>query len=258
MACMEAWLLPAGGAARAGSSGGAWLIAAACVFAHACSPLATLAAAGQLPDWGQYLAYLRAFLFEPAGRPQLRLRPLVAGPRRRRRIPGLRGGDRPARHSATAGSASRRAHRDVIALTGTTAYGIAIYSYFDNRSTDFALVGVALPAPARRRTLAQPAPALSSDRRAGGPASGGSPSPLGRGAPRLAVGWSSIGERYPALGARLRHSRRPVSAGALHRLWHLPPLNTRLPRGGAPAGALHARRAPIARADRRRTSAPRS
>ncbi len=63
---LEAWLGPDGGRLR-WLARKAVLVVAACVVAHLLFALATLAAAGQLPDWGQYIAYLRAFLFERLG-----------------------------------------------------------------------------------------------------------------------------------------------------------------------------------------------
>src|SRR6185503_9941579 len=41
--------------------------ALACVAAHLVFALATLAASGALPDWGEYLVYLREFLFGTVG-----------------------------------------------------------------------------------------------------------------------------------------------------------------------------------------------
>ncbi len=63
---VHAWLLPAG--SRRGWIGRATALAAiSCLAAHLILAAATLAAAGELPDWGQYLAYLEGFLFGKLG-----------------------------------------------------------------------------------------------------------------------------------------------------------------------------------------------
>ena len=82
---------------------GAWLgwcepaavAAAACVVAHVLLAVATLAFAGQLPDWGQYLAYLNEFLFGQVGDITYDFSDWSAGLPDRRRVPGLRGRLRP-------------------------------------------------------------------------------------------------------------------------------------------------------------------
>jgi len=124
---VRAWLEPAGGRA-------AWLLrqvalaAAACVCAHVVLAAATLAATGSLPDWGQYLAYLRAFLgggkacqltygFEPWS-PAL---PVGAGYAASAAAIALLLRRRP-------DLASRNAAL-VVAISGLTAYGIALFSY---------------------------------------------------------------------------------------------------------------------------------
>ena len=67
MACLQAWLRPAGRAAAVAGAGRRSWCAAACACAHLLFAALTLAATGHLPDWGQYLAYLRAFLFGRLG-----------------------------------------------------------------------------------------------------------------------------------------------------------------------------------------------
>ena len=118
------------------------LASASVVAFHLAFALLTLAGFGSLPDWGSYLTYLREFLggdigdltydfvpFSPAlglgfaylvstaGVVALALRP---------------------------GAGERRA--TLVALAGLTAYGIVLFSYFDNRSLGHILSYVSLPA----------------------------------------------------------------------------------------------------------------
>ncbi len=108
-----------------------------------CSPPRLCCGSGHLPDWGQYLAYLQAFLFG-------RLGDLTYD--YARWSPGLAVG------AAYLSSACviavlvtrrpglvRRERIAMLALVGMTAYGVAIYSYFNNRSTANTLINVALP-----------------------------------------------------------------------------------------------------------------
>ncbi len=217
---LEAWLRPVTQRPR-------WLagrivhVAAACLCAHVCFAGLTFAATGQLPDWGQYLAYLRAFLFEPLGDLNFDF-PSWS--------PGLAVG---ALHLASAAGlvllvvrepdVVRTERTAIVALTGVTAYGVAIYSYFNNRSTDFVLAGVSLPAflaAALWLSLLLRSELVSRQARRLGLACVLSTAVL-----LLGSGWSSVAPRYPhsALahafpgGASLRE--------ALHRLWHMPPVS---------------------------------
>ena len=61
VAGFRAYLLPAGSRLRWLARMAA-LAVAACAAAHIIFALATLVRSGELPDWGQYLAYLDAFL----------------------------------------------------------------------------------------------------------------------------------------------------------------------------------------------------
>lgn len=218
---LAAWLQPAG-QRRHWLAVRAMHVAGACIGAHLLFATLTFAATGQLPEWGQYLAYLRAFLFEPLGDLNFDFAAWS---------PGLLVG---ALHLASAAGlillVARRpdvVHAErtaIVALTGVTAYGVAIFSYFNNRSTDFVLAGVALPAflaaalwlsvLLRSDLVSRPA------KRAGLAAA------LSVAALLVGVGWSSIGARYPQ--SALAH----VLPGggslrkAMHRLWHLPPLNS--------------------------------
>ena len=109
-----------------------------------CLAAATLAAAGELPDWGQYLAYLNEFLFGEVGDITYDFSHWSAG------LPV--GAAYLASAAAFVLLVQRR--RDLvdgeraalIALCGITAYGIALFSYFVNRSADHILPYVSLPA----------------------------------------------------------------------------------------------------------------
>lgn len=195
-------------------------VAGACVLTHVLFAALTFAATGALPEWQQYLAYLRAFLFEPLGDLNFDFAPWS---------PGLLVG---ALHLASAAAivlliarepdAVRNERTAIVALTGATAYGIAIYSYFNNRSTDFVLAGVALPAfltAALWLNLLLRSGLVSRQVKRSGLACA-----LSAAALLVAVGWPSIGERYPdsALGHAVPGGRSVRDA--LHRLWHMPPL----------------------------------
>lgn len=220
LVCLASWLRPTEGRLP-------WLaartrhVAVACLCAHLIFAALTVAVTGQLPDWGQYLAYLRAFLFEPLGDLNFDFASWS---------PGLAvGGLYVASAAGVVLLVARqpdfvRAERTAIfALTGVTAYGVAIYSYFNNRSTDFVLAGVALPAfmiAALWLSLL-----LRSDLVARQVKRGGLACALSAAALLVGVGWSSIGDRYPH--SALAHVLPGGGSvrGALDRLWHMPPLS---------------------------------
>jgi hypothetical protein len=139
----EAALLPPKGRLRwAGRRVGA--IAGAVVLAHVVFALIMLAATGDLPQWGTYLRTLKAFLvgkigditydfeaFSPAfAVGALYLVSVVS-------LVAL---------LARGARQSRAAPVKLIVLAGTTAWGIALYSYFVNRSAGHILPYVSLPA----------------------------------------------------------------------------------------------------------------
>jgi hypothetical protein len=116
---------------------------AACILAHLALIALTLILRGKLPEWGQYLAYLDAFLFGRLGDLTYDVDPWRAGIavgfgyflaglalllviRRRRDLVE----SRPPRF---------------VALVGVTAYGIVLLSYFVDRSTLLVLPYVCLP-----------------------------------------------------------------------------------------------------------------
>jgi len=202
------------------------LAAAACLCAHAVLAAATVAVTGRLPDWGQYLAYLNALLL--GGRegsitfgferwsPALAVAAawLVSAAaiallvRRRPEIVA-------------------RERTTLIALTGMTAYAIALFSYTDNRSSTYLLPYLTLPVlligvlwlglvlryrPARVIRPGAVAFALSVA------------------ALMIAAAWPSIGGHFS--DSALAHSYPGGGLrSALHRLWHPPPLDPRAPEG---------------------------
>jgi hypothetical protein len=142
LACFRAWLLPPGVRSR-------WLVrqaalaVAACLGAHLLFTAATLLGSGELPDWGQYLAFLDAFLLGELGNltydfarwsPALAvgagyLASAAALVLLARRRPDVAGGERVA----------------LMAIAGTTAYGISLFNYFVDRSAAHVLPYVCLP-----------------------------------------------------------------------------------------------------------------
>jgi hypothetical protein len=199
---------------------------AACVAAHVVFALATLAAAGRLPDWGEYLVYLREFLFGAIGDLTYDVE---------RWTPALAVG---AGYAASAIALAELLRRDlvrdqraaVVALAGMTAYGIVLMSYYVDRSQSHILVHVALPALLTGALwlglLLRAGPAVGHRTRSAGLALG-----LAVAALVTATAWSSAAERFP---------RTPLSQGApggsslrgsLERLWDPPPLAPAAPAG---------------------------
>ena len=204
------------------------LAVAACFCAHLLFAGATLAATGELPDWGEYLAYLDAFLFGSLGDLTYDVSPWS---------PGLAVG---AAYMASAAALVllvlrhpdlvARERTALIALAGTTAYGIALFSYFVDRSVDTLLLYVSLPALLtatlwlslllRSDTLV-PRPI-----RGGGLAFG-----LAIAVLLLAAAWPSVDNRFPQSALAHAFPRGKSLRDAVHRLWHPPPLDPRATAG---------------------------
>ena len=142
IAGFRAWLRPAGDRVR-------WLLRqaaialAACVSAQLLFAAATLAFTGELPDWGQYLAFLDAFLFGNLGNLTydfVRWSPALAV-----------GAGYLASAAALVLLVMRRRElvarerTTLVAIAGTTAYGIFQFSYFVDRSAPHVLPYVCLP-----------------------------------------------------------------------------------------------------------------
>jgi hypothetical protein len=105
---------------------------------------ATLAASGELPEWGKYLTTLREFLTGPVGDLTYDFSPWS---------PGLAIGGVYAASALALVMVIRREpemtrvnRAALLVLSGTTGYGIALFSYLVNRSADHIIPYVSLPA----------------------------------------------------------------------------------------------------------------
>lgn len=224
---IEAWLCEPGRRR-------AWLLrqsalgVAAWVCAHLLFALATLIGSGHLPDWGQYLAYAREFLFGGSAGS------ITYG--FANWSPGL-GVDGAVLVSAAAivlllvrrPELARARPTRLVALAGSTAYAIAALTYTDNRSSTYLLLYVALP-PLMAGTLWL---SLMLDRRTSLSLA------LRRGALTAALSvvvllwagaWPTIGGHFSRTA--LAHAYPGGGMGAaLTRLWHPPPIDPRTPVG---------------------------
>lgn len=165
---------------------------AACIVAHIVFALATLMFAGELPRWGEYLNILREFLTGRIGDLTYDFSPWS---------PGLGiGALLIASAVATILLVTRnrelavRERTATVALAGSTAYGVALFSYLVNRSADHVIPYVSLPvliAGALWASLLLRHPELSSHlaRRAALTLAGGLSTLL------VAIAWSGAGER---------------------------------------------------------------
>jgi len=202
--------------------------AIACITAHVALALATVAATGGPPRWGEYLAYLREFLTGPVGDLTYDVS---------RWTPGLAIGAGYLVSAAAlieltrrGGGLVARERPALVVLAGLTAYGIALLSYYVDRSQDHILVHVALPAllvgagwlGVIDRTRAEADPRARTTGLAVG---------LGVAVLVLAVAWSSVDERFPRTPLAHAAPGAPGLRAALHRLWHPPPLNPAAPAG---------------------------
>ena len=197
-----------------------------CVVAHVVFALLTLAGSGSLPDWGEYLAYLREFLFGEVGQLTYDVG---------RWTPGLVVG---AGYLASAaafaelvrrrGPLVERQRPALIAIAGVTAYGAALLSYFVDRSLDHILIYVALPAVLTGALWVGVLLQSGADARV---RTAGLAFALAVAVLVTAVAWSSIGDRFPR--SPLAHAFPGGSSlrGALDRLWHAPPLAPAAPAG---------------------------
>ena len=201
----------------------AWA-AAACIVAHLALVALTLVLRGELPDWGQYAAYLDAFLFGPLGDLTYDIDPWRAG---------FTVGFGYFLSALALILAVRRRPEMVAAnrvrfaaLTGVTAYGVVLFSYFVDRSTLLVLPYVCLPLLLAgalwfdfvRRREAGRAPARAATALA-----------IGLAAVVAAASAPQFTERLKtsALGHVVPGGRQP--GDSLDRLLNLPPLDTRVP-----------------------------
>ena len=202
--------------------------ALACVCAHLFLAGATLAATGRLPDWGQYLSYVDAFLLGgAAGEVTYGFEPWS---------PALALG---AAYLASAaaivlvvrrlGEIAERQQGLLIALAGMTAYGIALFSYTQNRASTYLLAYVSLPALVigvlwLSLLLRLPRDVPVGTRR-GALAAGLSVAVL-----LLAAAWPGTGDRFSRSALAHTYPGGGLRA-AMQRLWHPPPIDPRAPVG---------------------------
>jgi hypothetical protein len=227
IAIVEASLLAPGTRRR-------WLVvqavraAGACLGAHALLAGATLAATGRLPAWSQYLAFLRTLLL--GGREGSITYGFSAW------SPGLTVGAAQLASAAAVVLLVRRApalararRTAMIALTGSTAYAIASFSYIDNRSSTYLLLYTSLPvlmAGALWLHLLLAAPQSVSPRtRRGGLAFALCVAVL-----MFAAAWPAIGTHFSSSALAHAYPGGGLRA-ALHRLWHPPAIDPRAPAG---------------------------
>lgn len=168
-------------------------IAGACVLAHLLLAVGTLAAVGELPNWGWYLNTLREFLVGKVGdwtydfssfSPGLAVGGLYVASAAALSLVVLRRPDLVRQHRTT-----------LFAIAGTTAHGIALFSYLVNRSADHIIPYVCLPAVALGALWLD---LLSRSRPGLGPAGRRAAVGIGLAVSALlvAVAWPSIGARY--------------------------------------------------------------
>ena len=218
---VRAWLLPAG-ARRS------WLLrrigsaVLAGVIAHVAFAIYTLAISGELPNWGLYLATLRAFLIGKVGDLTYDFSAWS---------PGIAVGA--VYLASTAGIAllvkrsrpvAEREAITVVALAASTAYGIALFSYLVNRSSDHIIPYVSLPAlmvVVLWLSLLLRAPGRVS-LRARRAALGGA---LGVSALLVAVAWSGAGERFSQSALAYAAPGGKSLGAAIDRLRDFPPLS---------------------------------
>jgi hypothetical protein len=227
MAALEAWLRTPGSRLR-------WALRqlalglAACVCAHLLFAGATLAGTGQLPDWGQYLAFIHELLL--GGRegsitygfdhwsPGLGLGAACLASAAAlvllvRRVPAIAAQERPR----------------LIALAGTTAYAIAVFSYTDNRSSTYLLLYVSLPM-LMAGTLWLDLLLRAGHHVARGIRLGALGFALSIAVLLVAAAWPAVGSHFSRSALAHAYPGGGLSA-ALHRLSHPPPLDPRAPAG---------------------------
>lgn len=226
IACFNAWVDHSEGARLRWLARRAALALASCAGFHVLLAGATLLFAGELPDWGQYFAFLDALLvgeladltydfsaWAPGlmvgvayGASAIALVLLVT------RGAGLSVRERPA----------------LTALAGTTAYGIALFSYFVNRSADDILPYVSFPlllaATIWLSLLLRGALIPSRPAQLGGFALA-----LSLALIAFATAWSGAGERFPHSPLAHLAPGGDSLTGALDRLWDEPVIDPRAP-----------------------------
>ena len=228
LVALRVWLAPAGQRRRRLVRRLAIGIGA-CVAAHVAFALYTLAVSGELPDWGQYWAFLDAFLFGDLGDLTYDFAPWSGAL--------LVGAAQLVSAAALVLLVARRAalvrEQRVLfaALTGLTAYGVVQFDYFVNRSADHVLPYVSLPlllSAVLWIRLLRIQPGVPRAVRTGSLVL-----PLAVMALLVAVAWSSIGPRFGDSALAYAVPRHKSISDALDRLWHFPPLDSSSPQAEA-------------------------
>ena len=195
-------------------------VLAACAFVQVVFALATLIGAGRLPDWGDYLTTLHQFLTGPVGdlnydftswSPGLAVGALYAASALGlvlvfRREPELTTANRPA----------------LLVLSGTTGYGIALFSYLVNRSADHIIPYVSLPA--LMVVVLWLGIVLRDDRVSRRGRGIALTTTVAAAALLVAIAWSNAGTRFSQSALAYAAPGGRSLGSAIHRLWHPPPL----------------------------------
>jgi hypothetical protein len=192
----------------------------ACFVVHLVFAVTTLIASGDLPDWGNYLTTLREFLTGKVGELTYDFSPwspaLAVGAIYAASVLGIAAVVRSEPEIATAGRGT------LLVLSATTGYGVALFSYFVNRSADHILPYVSLPA---LMVVALWLELLLREPRFSRPGRG-----LALGATSLAaallvaVAWSDAGLRFSQSALAYAAPGGRSLPDAIDRLVHLPPL----------------------------------
>ena len=227
LAGFRAYLLPAGGRLR-WLARQAVLAGVACLSAHVLFAVATLAGTGELPDWGQYLAYLEAFLFGRLGDVTYDFTSWS---------PGLAVG---AAYLISAMAVllllrsrpdfARRERVPLLAVIGANAYGAVIFGYLVDRSMDHVVPYVSLPA-LLIGTLWLSLVLRTPQGSAGSGRTGALALALSVALLLVAVAWSSIGPRLEHSALAYVVPGGASTRGALDRLWEFPPFKPTAPAG---------------------------
>ncbi len=195
-------------------------VIAACAVVQVTFALLTLAAAGQLPDWSGYLTTLREFLIGRVGDLTYDFSPWS---------PGLAVGALYAASTLALALVIRREPEFVAAnrpallvLSGTTGYGLVLFTYFVNRSADHILPYISLPA--LMTVTLWLAISLRGDWLSRRMRAAAAFSVVAAAALLVAVAWSNVGLRISQSALAYVPPGGKSLRAAVHRLWHPPPL----------------------------------
>lgn len=218
---VQTWMLPVADRRRSLLLWTAGVIGA-CLVAHLLFAAITLLTTGHLPDWGWYVNTLREFLIGEVGDLTYDFMPWT---------PGIAVGALLLASTAAIILLIRRAREIaggepalLIAIAGSTAYGVALFSYFVNRSADHILPYICLPAimvGGLWLSLLIRSPASISLRlRRSGLAFALATATL-----LVSVAWSSVDTRFPQSALAIAPPGGQSLRFSLDRLWHPPDLS---------------------------------